>query len=86
MGVTSWITKKVLASKLKDLPEDQQHLFMEMFEKNPELLKKIAEEIEARIKKGEHQMYATMEVMKKYGKEMQELLGPMLQKTKNRAF
>lgn len=86
MSVTSWITKKVLQSKLKDLPEDQQKLFLEIFEKNPDLLKKISEEIESRIKKGEHQMYATMQVMKKYGKELQELLGGSMQQVKQRVF
>jgi hypothetical protein len=86
MGVTSWIANKILASKLKGLPEDQQKMFMEMFEKNPELLKKIAEEIDARMKKGEHQMYATMEVMKKYSKDIQALLGTSVQQTKQRMY
>jgi hypothetical protein len=42
--------------------------------KNPELFKKIAEEIERRKKGGESEMKASMDVMKKYRGELAELL------------
>jgi len=48
---------------------------MTMLEKNPDLMKKIGEEIDRRVKKGgENQMKATMEVMKKYRNELAELM------------
>lgn len=47
---------------------------MMFVEKDPELFKKIGEEIDRRVKKGgENQMKATMEVMKKYRSELAAL-------------
>ena len=61
---------------MKDVPEGQREQMLTLIEKNPELMQKIAEEIERRTKKGgEPQMKATMEVMKKYQNELRELLG-----------
>jgi hypothetical protein len=74
MGVTAWITKQVLARQLKGLPQDQVDMIMALMEQKPELFKKIAEETDARIKKGEHQMFATMEVMKKYRAQLAEIM------------
>ncbi len=47
---------------------------MALVQKNPDLFKKIGEEVDRRVKKGgEPQMKATMEVMKKYRNELAEL-------------
>jgi DNA-binding phage protein len=52
----------------------QQEQIMGLVQKNPELFKKIGEEVDRRVKKGgEPQMKATMEVMKKYRAELQAL-------------
>lgn len=59
--------------KLKDVPEERRDQVMGMVEKNPELFKKIGEEIERRKKGGESEMKATMEVMRKYRAELQSL-------------
>jgi hypothetical protein len=64
----------MMKSKLKDVPEAQREQIMRMVTKNPDLFKKIGEEIDRRVKKGgENQMKATMEVMKKYRSELQAL-------------
>jgi hypothetical protein len=48
---------------------------MKLVKKDPELFKKIGEEVENRVKKGgEQQMKATMEVMKKYRTELSQLM------------
>ena len=59
--------------KMKDVPEDKRDMVMGMVEKNPDLFKKIGEEIERRKKGGESELKATMEVMKKYRTELQSL-------------
>lgn len=60
---------------MKDVPEAQRDQVLGLIEKNPELMKKIGEEIERRTKKGgESQMKASMEVMKKYQAELRETL------------
>jgi hypothetical protein len=76
MGIQSYILKQVAKSKLKNVPEEQRDMLLGMLEKNPEIFKKIGEEIERRKKGGENEMKATMEVMKKYRSE----LGALMQK------
>lgn len=56
--------------KMKDVPEAQREQIMALVQKDPELFKKIGEEVERRTKGGEPQMKATMEVMKKYRTEL----------------
>jgi len=64
-----------MRAKMKDVPKEQQEQIMTLVQKNPELFKKIGEEIDRRVKKGgENQMKATMEVMKKYRAELQDLM------------
>lgn len=72
----NFLLRQAAKWKLKDVPEGQREQILTLIEKNPELMQKIAEEIERRTKKGgEPQMKATMEVMKKYQNELRELLG-----------
>ena len=74
MALQDFVLRQVMRAKLKDVPKEQQEMIMTMVQKNPELFKKIGEEIDRRVKKGgENQMKATMEVMKKYRSELQGL-------------
>lgn len=71
MGIQNFLLRQVAKQKLKGMPEAQQEQVLALLEKNPELMKKIGEEIDRRVKKGgEPQMKATMEVMKKYREEL----------------
>ena len=74
MGIQSFLLKQVAKSKMKDMPEAQRDMLLGMLEKNPDLFKKIGEEIERRKKGGEPEMKATMEVMKKYRSELSGLM------------
>ncbi len=75
MGIKDFVVRQVAKQKLKNLPQGQQEQILALIEKNPELMKKIGEEIDRRVKKGgEPQMKATMEVMKKYRTELAEVL------------
>lgn len=60
--------------KLKDVPEAQRDQMMALVTKDPELFKKIGEEIERRKKGGEPEMKASMEVIKKYRSELAALM------------
>lgn len=60
--------------KMKDVPKEQQEQILTLVQKNPELFKKIGEEVEKRTKNGESQMKATMDVMKKYREELAALM------------
>lgn len=60
---------------MKDVPKEQQDMIIAMVNKNPELFKKISEEVERKVKhEGKDKMAATFEVMRKYQGEMQKLM------------
>lgn len=67
----NFLLRQVAKWKLKDTPAAQRDQILGMLEKDPELMKKVGEEIDRRVKKGgEDQMKATMAVMKKYRAEL----------------
>ncbi len=68
----NFILKKML--RTQGVPEAQIDMFLSMMEKNPELFKKISLEVQEKIKSGMDQNTASMEIMKKYEKELKELV------------
>jgi hypothetical protein len=74
MSVQSFLIKQYANWKLKDLPEAQRAQMADLVGKNPELFKKIGEEIERRKKGGESETKAALEVMKKYRAELAVLM------------
>lgn len=67
----NFLLKKML--RTQGIPEGQIDMVLGMMEKNPELFKKIAEEIQAKIKAGSDQQSAAMETMQKYQDELKKL-------------
>lgn len=74
MGIKSFLTEKLVRSKMKNLPKQQQDMFIKLIEENPELFKKIGDEVKALTKSGSSEMTATMQVMRKYQAEIQKLM------------
>ena len=74
MGIKDYITEKLIRSKMKNLPKAQQDMFIKLIGENPELFKKIGDEIKALTKSGTSEMTATMQVMRKYQAEIQRLM------------
>ncbi len=75
MGMQDFLLKQAMKWKLKDVPQEQQEQILAIVQKNPELFKKIGEEVDRRVKKGgEDQMKATIEVMKKYREELAQIM------------
>ncbi len=68
----NFLLKKML--KAKGVPEEQIDMFIKMIEKDPELFKKIAKEIEEKVKSGQDQQTASIAVMKKYEAELKKLV------------
>jgi 3-oxoacyl-[acyl-carrier-protein] synthase III len=68
----NFLMKKML--KAQGVPEEQIDMLVNMMEKNPELFKTIAAEVQEKIKGGMSQMDAGMEVMKKYEVELKKLV------------
>jgi hypothetical protein len=69
--------KKILQSQMKNVPEDQQKMIMEMMDKDPALFEKIAKEMQAELKSnGNNQMAAATKVLPKYQKEIMAIMSP----------
>lgn len=68
------LLKKMLKNQLKGIPEDQQNKIIGAVENNPKLFADIASEVQEMIKGGMDQQKATMEVMMKHQKELQDIM------------
>lgn len=66
--------KQMLKRQLKGMPEAEINRIVELVSKNPEIFKKIGDEIQAKIKSGRSQTAATMEVMRAHQSELQKIL------------
>lgn len=71
--IKEFLLKQAVKHGAKNLPKEQADALSLAVEKNPELFEKIAKEIEELKKQGKPEMYASLDVMKKYQKELQEL-------------
>lgn len=74
MSIQSFLINQYAKWKLKDLSPEKREQMTAMVSKNPELFKRIAEEIERRKKGGVSEAKASLEVMKKYRNELAELM------------
>lgn len=74
MSVQSFLLNQYAKWKLKDVPKDQREQMTALVTKDPQLFKKIGEEIERRKKGGESETKAALTVMKKYRAELSVLM------------
>lgn len=75
--IKNFAVKKLIEKQMKNVPEDQQKMIMEMLEKDPALFEKIAKEMQAELKaNGNNQMQAAMKVLPKYQKEIMAIMSP----------
>lgn len=75
MSLKTFFLKKMLSSKMKGVPQEEQDKIFEMIEKNPDLFQKIGTEVQEKMQReGKDQMAAAMEVMQKYKDQLQGLL------------
>lgn len=72
---SSFIMRKMLDAQLKNIPAEQKEKILEAFEKNPELFKKIALEIQAETKNGVDQIVAAKRIAEKYKDEVKNIMG-----------
>ena len=66
--------RKMMESKMKDVPQAEKEKFFAMLEKNPELFQNIALKAQEKIKSGMGQMDAVMSVVKEYEVELKDVL------------
>ncbi len=72
--IKQFFLKQALKYGAKDLPKEQLAMFEKMIDKNPALFEKIAKEMKDLEKNGKPEMYAALDIMKKYQKELQALM------------
>lgn len=72
--IKNFLVRKLIESKMKDVPADQREMIIGLVEKNPELFQTIAKEVEMEMKSGKDQMAATMAVMQRHQTELQALM------------
>lgn len=70
----TFLMKKMMASKLKGVPQAEQDKLFAMIEKNPDFFHKIGVEVQEEMKKGKSQMDATAEVTKRHEAELKGLM------------
>lgn len=70
----NFITRKIMQSQLKNVPQEQQEAIMTAFEKNPEFFKEMAKEIKKEVKSGKSQEAASMSVMMKNQNKLRQLM------------
>src|SRR5687768_17549609 len=70
----NFLLKKLVQSKLKGLPQDQQDMIMTVVTENPDLFKRIADEVKAKTKNDMNEQMAMMAVMREHQGELQQIL------------
>ena len=74
LKMKNFLLRKMLESKMKDIPKEQRDKFIEVVEKNPDFFQKIAEEVQVEMENGKDQTTATMEVIQRYQSELQNIV------------
>lgn len=68
-----FLLKKLIKSKLGDVPDEEIDRIIKIVKTNPGLFQTIATEIEQKVKGGQDQMSAAMEVMHNHEEELKKL-------------
>lgn len=69
------LLKKLIESKLKDIPAEQRDMIIAAIDKKPELFMQIAQETDAKVKSGMDQMAAAQQVFAVHQDELKRVLG-----------
>ena len=69
-----FLLKQVVKRQMKGIPEGEIDRIVEVVGKNPEIFKKISDEIKAKVKSGRSEQAASMEVMRAHQAELQKIL------------
>ena len=69
-----FLMKQILKRQLRGVSKEEQEKALTMIQKNPDLFKKIAEEIQAEMKTGKDQMQATLSITQKYQEELKKIM------------
>lgn len=68
-----FLLKKLIKSKFGNISDPEIERIIKMVKENPALFENIASEISQKVKSGQDQMSAAMEVMRKYEGDLKKL-------------
>lgn len=74
MSIQGLLLNQYAKWKMRGVPKEDRERMVALVSKDPELFKKMGEEIERRKKGGKSEMKANMEVVKKYRAELSTLM------------
>ncbi len=72
--IKNFLMRKLLESKMKDVPAEQREKIMKLIEEKPELFQTIAIKAQEKMKQGKSQMDAMMEVVKEHEAELKDAM------------
>ena len=74
MGIKDFLMKKLVQSKMKHLPKEQQDMILALVSENPDFFKQLQAEIEGKKKQGQNEQMAMMQVMRTHQAEIQKMM------------
>jgi len=66
--------KQAMKSQLKNVPEAQQEMILDMVEKNPDFFENLAHELQEGLKSGKDQHTVAMEIMQKHKDKLAQMM------------
>ena len=70
-----FLMKQAMKSQLKNVPEAEQNMILDMVEKNPAFFENLAKELQDGVAAGKDQQTVAMEIMTKHQNELRKLMG-----------
>ncbi len=70
-----FLMKQAMKSQLKDVPQAEQDMLLDMVEKNPAFFENLAKEMQEGLKSGKDQQAVMMELMGKYRDDIGKMIG-----------
>jgi hypothetical protein len=72
--IKKFLMKQAMKSQLKNVPEAEQEMILDMVERNPDFFENLAKELQEGLKSGKDQQTVAMEIMQKHKDELAKLL------------
>lgn len=72
--IKQFLMKQAMKSQLKNIPQAEQEMILDMVERNPDFFENLAKELQEGLKEGKDQQTVAMEIMQKHKDELAKLL------------
>ncbi len=69
-----FLMKQAMKSQLKNVPQAEQDMLLDLVEKNPDFFENLAKELQEGLKTGKDQQTVMMEIMTKHKDELAKII------------